>query len=674
MIMKPLRTGPFPELAEHLEGKRGLVTRRWLRAVRSDPASKQAGRLTTAQLIDRLPSLYGEICGVLRSGSLQTTLARLNSDARDHGRDRWMRGYQLDELFHELNLLQQCVQQASREFFEGTTLSRSAQTIAHKLIEQLFSATIRAAIRQLVDEQYARIAETIRERDRALAAQQKSEERLRMAASAAGLGIFEWDIPTKVGVWENRRMFEITGQPESDGALSCNGFVRRLVHPDDAQALIARYMEVMQDGGDFHSTFRILRIDDRAPRVVEMHGRFRAEADGSMRSFIGTLADITRRTLAEESLRETDRRKDAFLATLAHELRNPLAPIRNAGQILKQLTSDVPPEVEWVRMVVERQCAHLTRLIDDLLDVSRISSGKIHLQRKVFDIREALDGAVEINRPIANEHCDRINVGRPSEPLLVDGDPTRLTQVFSNLLDNAIKYSPNDSEITINAMVDDNRAIVVVSDRGIGIPASQLARMFEPYVQLTPPDGWGQSGLGIGLSVVKNLVDMHGGHVTAASDGVGKGSRFTVSLPAIDQSVVEHEPSAGSRQHAARRLRVLVVDDNRDAAESLAMILDEHEVQCAFDAEAAIAVARTFHADVVILDIGLPGMSGYALARQLRGTPETAHAVLVALSGFGAAEDRVRSREAGCAQHFVKPVNPEAVMSFLRDIASRLTF
>jgi len=599
------------------------------------------------------------------------TLARLHSDARKHGRDRWMRGYQLDELYRELNQLQRCVQRAAREFFAGTSVSRNAQATAHQLLEDLFSATIHTAIRQLIDEQDGRISATIDERDRALAAQQKSEERLRMAASAAGLGIFEWDVPTRAGVWENRRMYEITGQPESLGPLSCKAFVRELVHPDDAQALITNYMETMQQGRDFHSVFRIVRINDRAPRVVEMYGRFRTAADGPIQCFIGTLTDITQRTLAEEALREADRRKDAFLATLAHELRNPLAPIRNAAQILRQVSPDMPPEAEWARVTVERQCSHLTRLIDDLMDVSRISSGKIRLQREVFDIREAVQGAVEINLPIANEHRDRINVSVPGEPVLVDGDRTRLTQVVSNLLDNAIKYSNDGIEITIDAAVRDGAIEIVVTDKGIGIPASQLVQMFEAYVQLPSPDGKWRPGLGIGLSVVQNLVDMHGGHVTAASDGVGKGSRFTVRLPTTQAGATGTTETAESVKQLTRRLRVLVVDDNRDAAESLAMLLDEHEVRCAFDGEAALTAAQGFLPDVVVLDIGLPGISGHELARRLRALPKNAHAVLVALSGFGAPEDRARSREAGCEQHFVKPVNPETLINFVRDIAAR---
>jgi PAS domain-containing protein len=206
--MKPPRIGPFPELA--LEGKSGLITRRWLRAVQSVPAIEPAGRLTTGQLVDRLPSLYEEICTGLRTE--QMTLARLVSDARKHGRDRWMRGYRLDELFRELNQLQRRVQRAAREFFAGTQVSRNAQATAHQLLEDLFSAIIHTAISQLTEEQDGRISATIDERDRVLAAQQKSDDRLRMAASAAELGIFEWNVPTRVGVWENRRMYEITGQ------------------------------------------------------------------------------------------------------------------------------------------------------------------------------------------------------------------------------------------------------------------------------------------------------------------------------------------------------------------------------------------------------------------------------------------------------------------------------
>jgi signal transduction histidine kinase/ActR/RegA family two-component response regulator len=671
MIMKPSRIGPFPGLASYLEGKRGLITRRWLRAVRSDPTIEAAGRLSTGQLLDHLPSLYEEICSVLRTENM--TLARLHSDARKHGRDRWTRGYQLDELFRELNQFQRCVQQATREFFATTSASRSFhfQTAAHQLLEELFSATTHTAIRELIDEQDSRISASLVERDRALAAQQKSEERLRMAASAAGLGIFEWDVPTKMGVWENKRMYEITGQPESRGPLSCRAFVRELCHPDDAQALIIHYMEAMQHRGDFHSVFRILRIGDHAQRVVEMYGRFQTAVDGSIQSFIGTLSDITRRTLAEEALREADRRKDAFLATLAHELRNPLAPIRNAAQILRQVSTEVPPEVEWARMTVERQCSHLTRLIDDLMDVSRISSGKIRLQREVFDIREAVQSAVEINLPFADEHGDYLKVSVPREPALVDGDRTRLTQVVSNLLDNAIKYSDNDTEITIDVTVREDQVQIIVNDKGIGIPATQLHRMFDAYVQLASPDGSWRPGLGIGLSVVQNLVDMHGGHVSAASDGVGKGSRFTVTLPTTQMSASASAYQSEPDVHRSKRLSVLVVDDNRDAAESLAIILHEHDVRCAFEAEAALSIAEAFHPDVVILDIGLPGISGHDLARRLRAQPETTHATLVALSGFGAPEDIARSREAGCEHHFVKPVDPEALIDFLRSTGEK---
>lgn len=646
------------------------MTRRWLRAVRSDPELVQAGMLPTGQLVDHLPSLYEEICSALRMENI--TLARLQSNARAHGRDRWTRGYQLDELYRELNQLERVMHRAAREFFAATSIARAAQAAAHQVLEDLFSATIHTAIRQLVAEQDDRIAATIAQRDEALDAQRKSEVRLRIAASAAGLGIFEWDVPTRSGVWENTRMYQITGQPESLGPLSCRAFVRELVHSDDAEAVISHYMASMQNGDDFHSIFRILRVDDRAARVVEMHGRFETTADGLVQSFIGTLGDITQRTLAEEALRETDRRKDAFLATLAHELRNPLAPIRNAAQILRQVSADMPPKAEWACMTVERQCSHLTRLIDDLMDVSRISSGKIRLQREVFDIREAIRSAVEINQPIADEHHSPINVTMPARPVFVDGDRTRLTQVFSNLLDNAIKFSGDGTEITVRSAVRGDRVELVVSDMGMGIPASQLVHMFEAYVQLAAPDGRWRPGLGIGLSVVQNLVAMHGGRVTAASDGLGKGSQFTVTLPTTTLATVITD-SKHSRRKPMRQLRVLIVDDNRDAAESLALILHGHEARCAFDGETAIVVAEAFRPDAVVLDIGLPGISGHVLAQRLRALPQTACAVLVALSGFGGPEDIARSRQAGCDQHFVKPVDPQALIEYLRDMADKPT-
>jgi PAS domain-containing protein len=270
-----------------------------------------------------------------RRAGCAATLARppcraLNT-ARQHGRERWLRGYQLDELFCELDNLQRCVQETAREYFAALPASRAEQVAAHKVIENLFGATIYEAIGQLLDQQEQRITESLSARDRALSAQRKSDERLRMAAEAARLGIFESNVDGSSSVWESGRMYEITGQPFAGGPLARDAFFYVLVHPEDRQALLERYGAARRDQAEFHCAFRIRRIDDQVIRVVDLHGKFRCGEHGDAQaSFIGTLEDITRRVAGEDSLREAIQRKDAFLATLAHELRNPLAPIRNA--------------------------------------------------------------------------------------------------------------------------------------------------------------------------------------------------------------------------------------------------------------------------------------------------------------------------------------------------------
>ncbi|HTI17049.1 MAG TPA: ATP-binding protein [Trinickia sp.] len=533
--MQHLDAKSCPDLATFLERRRGLVTRRWLRAIRADPKIAPAGRLTTRQLIDALPSFYAELCAALR-GESPVARARLEQDARKHGRERWLRGYQLDELFCELDDFQRCVQDAAREYFAALPAARAGQVEAHKVIENLFSATIYEAIRQLLAQQEQRIIESLTARDRALSAQHKSDERLRMAAAAARLGIFEWDIESPISVWENERMYEITGQPFALGPLTFDAFLDELVHPEDRENFVECYSAAHSNQAEFHCIFRVRRINDRAVRVVDMHGRFRTGLNvDAEASFIGTLEDITRRVADEDALREANRRKDAFLATLAHELRNPLAPIKNAAQILKMATNGSPMEIQWTQAVIERQCDHLTNLINDLLDISRITTGHIQLKRDIVDLSEVIARAIEINKPAADAHADSIRVTLPDARIFVHGDMTRLIQIISNLLDNAIKYSQDGSDIAIVCDVRDVEARVAVRDSGIGIQATHLEKVFEPYMQVTPLDGAFRSGLGIGLAVVQRLVQMHGGTVFARSDGLGTGSEFVVVLPLHDK-------------------------------------------------------------------------------------------------------------------------------------------
>jgi PAS domain S-box-containing protein len=378
--------------------------------------------------------------------------------------------------------------------------------------------------------------------------------------------------------------------------------------------------------------------------------------------------DITERRQAEQALKDADRRKDEFLAVLAHELRNPLAPIRNAVQLMK-VRGLADAELRGARDVVERQVQQMARLVDDLLDVSRISRGKITLRKEVVDLGAIVNRAVETVRPLINEQKQELLVTLPPEPVLLEADQTRLEQILANLLNNAAKYTDRSGHINLTVRRQANDVEVHVSDTGIGISADMLPRIFDMFVQADQRSNRSKGGLGIGLSLVRRLVEMHGGSITAHSAGSGQGSEFVVRLPlvSIPQKGVNTVASRCSSRSVRRR--VLVVDDNKDAAETLGALLRlrGHEVQVAFDGATALAAARASRPDFILLDLGMPGMDGYEVAQQLREQPALRHTVLVALTGWGQEDDRRRSQAAGFDFHMVKPVEPDLVDALLAD-------
>jgi len=386
-------------------------------------------------------------------------------------------------------------------------------------------------------------------------------------------------------------------------------------------------------------------------------------------SLYGTLqVEIAERRQAEARLEEASRRKDEFLAMLAHELRNPLAPIRNAVELIR-LAAPEDPKVRWAADVTDRQVRQLTRLVDELLDVARISQGKVVLQTQCLDLVTLVSQCIDSQRDLLAKRHQSLELALPNTPLNLNGDATRLAQVVNNLLSNAIKYTPEGGAIAVTVSHDDGRdgefAVLEVADNGIGIDADLLPHVFELFEQGKRALDRTQGGLGVGLTLVQRLVQLHGGDIVASSPGAGQGSMFRVTLPClgeVDASLVADE-GAGRLPPAAVGRRILVVDDNVDVVETTTMLLSlsGHQVHSAKDGLQALHAATEFRPEVVLLDIGLPLMDGYEVARRLRQMPQMAGALLIALTGYGQQGDRERGKDAGFDGHMLKPVDPHAL-------------
>jgi two-component system, chemotaxis family, CheB/CheR fusion protein len=385
-----------------------------------------------------------------------------------------------------------------------------------------------------------------------------------------------------------------------------------------------------------------------------------------------TARDITERKRADEELREADRRKSEFLAILAHELRNPLAPIRNALEILR-LTFDDGKVERPELAVLDRQVGHVVRLVDDLLDLSRVSRGRIELRRKVVELTSIVNDAVEAVRPLCAEMDHELTVTLAPQRTYVNADPLRLVQALSNLLSNACKFTDRGGRIRVILDRKGTEAVIRVQDTGVGIAAEQLSRIFEMFAQVDASLERARGGLGIGLTLVRYLVEAHEGTVEAHSDGVGQGSEFIVRLPVVPRPTPFVSPDpVGTKDAGMLRGRILVVDDNRDATETLAKVLElgGHEVHTAHDGLEAVDVAAKLQPDAVLLDIGLPKLNGYDAARRIREQPGGKDVFLVALTGWGQPEDRRRAQDAGFDAHLVKPVDHAHIAKLLRDRVS----
>jgi signal transduction histidine kinase/CheY-like chemotaxis protein len=399
-------------------------------------------------------------------------------------------------------------------------------------------------------------------------------------------------------------------------------------------------------------------LDDRG--LLEIAARAAIAFDNA-RLYSSLNREMDRAKSAEQKLQEANRRKDEFLAMLSHELRNPLAPIMTAAQVLRNV-APTDSRVGWVRDVIERQVTHLTGLVDDLLDVSRITQGKITLHREAIELGKAIDHAAEIVRALVDSKRHTLSIRMPPAPVWVFGDFARLSQIFSNVLNNAAKYTPDGGNIEVEVVADRGSAVVRVRDNGIGIDAQFLPEVFDVFTQGQRGLDRNEGGLGVGLAVVRRLVELHQGKVAVTSGGAGLGTEVTIELPCISEVKPQPElPLLSARKPEGKR--ILVVDDNADAAESIAMLLgiDGHEVKTSGDATQALSCMETFMPEVAIIDIGLPGKNGYELAETIRASRIRPQPLLLALTGYGQAEDFDRSREAGFDHHFVKPADPMAI-------------
>ncbi len=454
---------------------------------------------------------------------------------------------------------------------------------------------------------------------------------------------------------------EATGVPREQ--LVGTDFSDYFTEPEKARE---GYQRVFSQGFVKDYPLAILHTTGRVMDVLYNAAVYRDDK-GNVLGVFAAARDVTERKQAAESLKEVAHRKDEFLATLAHELRNPLAPVRTAVEFMRMKGSP-DPELQWARDVIDRQTRTMTRLIDDLMDLSRINQGKIELKREQVELAKIVHGAVETSRPLIEEMGHELTVTLPPGTMIVDADLTRLAQVFMNLVNNAAKYTERGGRIELGAEVQGSDVVVSVKDTGIGIPADKLPTIFEMFSQVQGALSRSQGGRGIGLCLVKRLVEMHGGSVEARSEGPGKGCEFIVRLPiVVERTYARKAIDDSDKATPTSDLRILVVDDNKDAAETLAILLKVmgNTVRTAHDGEEAVAAAREFRPHVVLCDIGMPKLNGFEACRLMKHQAWDKTMILIAITGWGQDDDKRKAHEAGFDHHLIKPVDTQALMELL---------
>jgi len=508
-----------------------------------------------------------------------------------------------------------------------------------------------------------------------------SEQRVRLATEAAELGMWRWQPEDDRIVWENQRMYDIFRMPYDAAPISSARFAAQYVHPADSADFNEAVAHTLSTNARFHFEGRFMPGDGGSYRWIEFTGLLQPKVAGARPQMIGTAIDITARKRTEEDLRtlaaelsESNRRKGEFLATLAHELRNPLAPIRTGLAVLG-LGGDKPEAVARIRAMMERQVSHMVHLVDDLLDVARISSGKVDLKIARVDVKAVVASAVETSQPLIDAARHQLSVELSPVPLWLDADLTRLAQVVGNLLTNAAKYTLPGGHIHLRVSRDERYVLIAVTDSGMGIPRAELPTVFDMFTQVSTHAPQAQGGLGIGLSLVRHLVELHGGSVAVQSEGEGHGSTFEVRLPLADTGERRKHPRPvhvpDPKAHAG--LTVLIADDNEDAAEALSEFLRiaGHQVTTVHNGHDAVRTALALRPDAILLDIGMPGLNGYEVARALRAAPGMQDTVLVALTGWGTDDDRSRASAAGFDHHLTKPTSAADIVKVLETARHR---
>ncbi len=491
-----------------------------------------------------------------------------------------------------------------------------------------------------------------------------SEERLQLAMEIGGAGSWDQDLRNGRLHWSESHFTLLGHQPTPSGEATSDLWQTAMA-PGDLDRVNAEWSRAERERDVFRSEHQMRRADGR--RIwVSAAGRFFYDDSGIAVRFVGVFFDVTERKRMEQELQEAGRRKDEFLATLAHELRGPLAPVRSSLELLKRAGVD-REMIDHALSTMDRQIGQMVRLIDDLMDVSRITRDRLELKKERTEVASVVHHAVEACRPHIDRAAHDLRLELPAEPIYLLADPARLSQVVGNLLTNSCKYTDPGGRILLSVELDRDEVVIAVTDNGIGIPAEMLPRVFDLFTQVDQSMGQSQGGLGIGLSLVKRLVEMHDGRVSVHSDGPGHGSRFVVRLPNVMSPPEADPPVPLLSGERPRGRRILVVDDNTDSARCLAMLLKltGNETATAHDGAEAVAKAASYRPDVILLDIGLPTMTGHAACRAIREQPGGRDITIVALTGWGQEEDRRKSQEAGFDAHLVKPVDHEALAKVL---------